>query len=144
MKKYMLVSLLIAFLLVTVGGPCLAGTVANTSKKGSLLIFPLIRTDTTVYPNFGTESWETLITIGNDNYYSVNVCCVFVLKDACDRVEQCFILTPNQPITFKASDGTDLDGDNVLDSGIDFGNVAEAKCWVTSQEDSGATTQNVI
>ncbi len=81
MKKYMLVSLVIAFLLVTVGSPCLGATVANTSKKGSLLIIPLIRTD--VNPTTG-ESWETLITIGNDYPIGVKLQCVFVLKDGCE------------------------------------------------------------
>ena len=63
MKKYMLGCLIIAFLMVTVASPCLGATVASTSKKGSLLIFPLIRTD--FNPATG-EQYETLITIGKD------------------------------------------------------------------------------
>jgi len=129
MKKYMLVSLVIAFLLVTVVGPCLAGTVANTSKKGSLLIFPLIRTDRNILTG---EQWETLITIGNDNYYAVEMQCVFVIKDDnCNHLgnQYDFVLTPNQPVTFRASDGYDLDGNDFLGGGIEKGHVAEAKCW---------------
>ena len=144
MKKYMLVSLVMAFLLVTVVGPCLAGTVANTSKKGSLLIFPLIRTDFNAATG---EAWETLITIANDNFYSVEMQCVFVIKDQnCDHLgnQFDFILTANQPVTFRASDGYDLDGDDFLGGGIEAGHVAEAKCWVKrfvfDDEDSEETS----
>jgi hypothetical protein len=142
MKKYMLVSLVIAFLLVTVGGPCLAGTVSNTSKKGSLLIIPLIRTD--IGPN--GEQWETLLTFGNDYPVGVNVQCVFVLKNGCNHQLQFdFLLTANQPVTFRASDGFSLEGDDVMGGGIGVGQVAEAKCWakqfVFDDDDAPATTQ---
>jgi hypothetical protein len=145
MKKYMLVSLVIAFLLVTVGGPCFAGTVANTSKKGSLLIFPLIRTDTTTTTQYGVEQWETLISIGNDNAYSVHVQCVFVTDPTttCDHFlnQFDFELTANMPVTFRASDGKDLDGGSPVGGGIDRGHVAELKCWVVGFQDSNATTE---
>jgi len=115
-------------------------------KKGSLLIIPLIRTDFNVVTG---ESWETLITIANDNYYSVEIQCVFVLKDeGCTHFNQYdFVLTANQPVTFRASDGYDLDGEDFLGGGIEKGHVAEAKCWAKrilfDDDDDNTTTSEI-
>jgi len=138
MKKYMLVTLVIAFLLVTVGSPCLASTVANTSKKGSLLIFPLIRTDGNVTIS---EQYETLITIASDYPLGIQLQCVFVLKDQCeDPILFGFDLTANQPVTWRASTGAGLDGGNI--SGIGTGHVAELKCWAMRFMDDDADATN--
>jgi hypothetical protein len=130
MKKYMLVTLVIAFLLVTVGS-AFALTVANTSKKGSLLIFPLLRTDGNATLN---EQYDTLITIGNDYQRGVFLECIFVLQNFegtfCNHQLQFdFPVTPGQPISFWASSGENLDGDDIMGGGIGFGQLAEAKCW---------------
>jgi hypothetical protein len=142
MKKYMLVTLVIAFLLVTVGS-AFALTVANTSKKGSLLIFPLIRTDGNDTIN---EQYDTLITIGNDYMRGVKLQCIFVLKTNCNHTLQYdFAITAGQPLSFWASSGMNLNGDeDVLGGGIGFGQLAELKCWAKSWFDddgNGTTTQ---
>jgi hypothetical protein len=149
MKKYMLMSLVIAFLIVTVASSCFAQTrtVASTSKKGSLLIFPLIRTD---YNSTLKENWETLVTIANDYALGVWLTCVVVKKDGCDHGTQIGIpLTANQVITFRASDGRNIDGGPrgfAVGSGVD-GEVAEAKCWATrfnlDEGDTGDTTTQI-
>lgn len=132
MKKYMLMSLVIAFLIATVASSCLAqtpSTFANTSKKGSLLIFPLIRTDAVSTP-FGLEQWETLVTIANDYPVGVWLTCVVVDKNGCTWNQEGVPLTGNQVITFRASDGSPLDlygtGGFTLEKSI-----GEVKCWAS-------------
>ncbi len=51
MKKCMLIALITVFTLVSFGALCFAQSrrgVANTSKKGSLLVFPLVKVGATV------------------------------------------------------------------------------------------------
>jgi hypothetical protein len=98
-----------------------AQNVANTSQKGSLLIWPLVSL------SWEGDTSETFITIGNDYYSDVWVKCYWV--DFAQNIQDfMFRLTPNQPIWFQASTG----------SGGTFGQVTvppfsgpsgELKCW---------------
>jgi hypothetical protein len=96
--------------------PCLAqNNVTNVSKKGSLLIFPKI---------FTGPGADTIITIGNDYPAAVTVKCYWMdsYQQSWDFV---FPLTSNQPVWFRASDGTG----SIDVAGFGEGNQGELKCW---------------
>jgi len=113
-----------------------AQNVANTSQKGSLLIFPKI----VVYPPDGTDPTaflvDTYITIGNDYFQDVWVKCYWV--DENQTIEDfMFRLTPNQPIGFSAGYGGDVGGMGGHVTVPPFGlvsgsNVGELKCWAVN------------
>ncbi|MGE3840175.1 MAG: hypothetical protein AB7I50_01175 [Vicinamibacterales bacterium] len=72
-----------------------APNVANTTQKGSLLIFPDIRVD---------GDWNTLIRIANDANSDVSVKCYWMDGNK-NRVDFQFPLTANQPFWFEARTG---------------------------------------
>jgi len=102
-KKTLVFSLVVALMLV---GLCsvapAAQNVANVSQKGSLLIFPKI--DTTPIDTSGFYR-DTIIMIGNDYYTEQWIKCYWVNWDQ-EIQDFMFRITPNQPIWFRASDGT--------------------------------------
>lgn len=95
-KKTLIFSLIVTLMLV---GLCTvasaAQNVANTSQKGSLLIFPKI-----VVGN----GWDTVVTISNDYFTEVWLKCYWVDRDQEIQDFQ-FRLTRYQPIWIRASDG---------------------------------------
>jgi hypothetical protein len=117
-KKIVLVALAMALVLGMVGMASAAQNVANTNQKGSLLIWPKIA-------NF--EAYTTYITIANDYYEEVWVKCYWV--DADQNIEDfMFRLTPNQPVWFRASDGTG----GVMTVPPFNGLAGELKCWAVN------------
>jgi len=72
-----------------------APNVANTTQKGSLLVFPDIRID---------GNWNTLIRIQNDANSDVSVKCYWMDGNK-NRVDFQFPLTANQPFWFDARSG---------------------------------------
>jgi len=132
----MFFSLAIVFVLAGwVGVTSAAQNVANTTQKGSLLIFPKI----VVYPPDGQSIYptvDTYIAIGNDYYTDVWVKCYWV--DENQTIEDfMFRLTPNQPIGFSAAFGGDIEGVGggitVPPFGLGSGaNVGELKCWAVN------------
>jgi hypothetical protein len=77
-----------------------APNVASTSQKGSLLLFPDIRIDTTA-----TEgSWNTLVRIQNDGGSSVTTRCYWMDGNR-NRAGFSVPVTPNQAIWFDARTG---------------------------------------
>jgi hypothetical protein len=122
-KKIVLVALAMALVLGMVGMASAAQNVANTNQKGSLLIWPKIA---------NADGYSTLITIGNDYYDEVWVKCYWV--DADQQIEDfMFRLTPNQPVWFRASDGTG----GVMTVPPFNGDNGELKCWAVN--DAGDT-----
>jgi hypothetical protein len=120
------VVLLMALALVVVGlctkASAQPGYVGDNSKKGSLLIFPKILTETA---DNGTVWYDTIITIGNDHSRSVNIECFWV-DDSQNTADFMFSITGFQPRWFKASDGLGTGG------GVSpFGATGrgELKCW---------------
>jgi len=107
-----------------------AQNVANTSQKGSLLIWPKI----VAYgvPESGSPTLQqgpglvdTYIFIGNDYYTDVWVKCYWV--DWEQQIQDfMFRLTPNQPIVFSALEGL---GDGFVTVPPFQGGVGELKCW---------------
>jgi len=139
MKKCMLIALITVFALVSVGALCSAQPtygsrigVTNTSKKGSLLIFPLVK----VSPLSEEDGNDTIITISNDYPGLVRMVCRYSVPDECYcGTVQSFTLTANQSIAFSAKTHLDLDG-NPLPKGIgapafpfnsEF--TGELRCW---------------
>ena len=75
------------------GGPALAlQNVANTSQKGSLLIFPLINIDS-------GDSSNTLIEISNDQNAAIHVECNYI-NEKKDRVDFDFHLTGKATVSW--------------------------------------------
>jgi len=103
-KKTLVFSLAVALMLV---GLCsvapAAQNVTNVSQKGSLLIFPKI--DTSVILDAPGYYRDTIIMISNDYYAEQWVKCYWVNWDQ-EIQDFMFRITPNQPIWFRASDGT--------------------------------------
>jgi hypothetical protein len=85
------------------GGTALAAqNVANTSQKGSLLIFPLINVDP-------AEGADTVIEISNDANKTVKIECYYV-NEKKGRVDFDFHLTAKQTVSWSVAT---LDGDQV-------------------------------
>jgi len=99
--------------------------VANTSQKGSLLIFP--RIDVVVYnSNDPVPSFrDTLIALSNDYYMPVWVKCYWVDRDQ-EIQDFMFQLTPNQPMFFSAQAGIGTPGATIPPF---MGQEGELKCW---------------
>lgn len=140
MKKCVLIALMAAFSLLTYGASCFGGTpsrtVANTSKKGSLLIFPLIKIG-----DLGSQ--DTIITLTNDYTSSVNLNCFYKYPSNCACAEFSFFLTANQSLAFSAKTGRGVDGKDlptvgrvkpyVPRFGRDLGyKVGELKCFAVN------------
>jgi len=85
-------------------GPALAAqNVANTSQKGSLLIYPLVTIDP------ATDGADTLIELSNDQNLAVHVECEYVNEDK-GRVNFDFELTPKATASWDVYTGF---GENV-------------------------------
>jgi hypothetical protein len=114
-----------------------AQNVANTSQKGSLLIFPKIDTSAIGQSGFYRD---TIVRISNDYYQDVWVKCYWV--NAAQEIQDfMFRLTPNQPVWFRASDGTGTGYYDHVQSPIIVppffegeGVVGELKCWAVDAQ----------
>jgi len=121
----------LAFALVFVGLASAAQNVANTTQKGSLLVWPKI---VALDPDR-----DTYIYIGNDYYTEVWLKCYWM--DSNQQVEDfVFRLTPNQPVAFSAYFGTDFG----TAGGITvppFGGtgIGSLQCWAVN--DASSTKQ---
>jgi hypothetical protein len=97
MKKSLVGTILLAAALGS--GPAWAlQNVANTSQKGSLLIFPDINVDT-------EDSSNTLIEISNDQTTKVHLECTYV-NERKDRVDFDFILTGKATVSWEVLTGS--------------------------------------
>ncbi len=135
MKKCVLIAFIVIFALSVSASLCLGQldrTVTNTSKKGSLLIWPLIK----------ASPQDTTIMLANNYYESVKVRCSYRSSFPFQHIDWLFQLLPYQTIAWLASTGKGPDGNNInnnvgnaplLDSG-----TVELKCWAV---DSGGTQQ---
>jgi len=140
MKKSMLIALITVFALVSVGALCSADSlrrVTNTSKKGSLLVYPLIK----VSPVDVQDGNDTIVLIGNDYPTKVRLNCRYMWPDNCGCYTFSFTLTGNQSIAFSAKTGEDIDGDKAFPrkvridpfEGLNYGQYAgELRCWATN------------
>lgn len=148
MKKNMLIALILLLTLSVFVAVCSAALLgmANTTKKGSLVVWPLIK----VGPD--DEPWrDTIITFSNDYTSKVAVMCCYKypvqpnLEDpVCQHECFDFSLTGSQEVSWSARTGLTLDGTLFPKSGQaanrfkDFEGtgdhdddliIGELKCW---------------
>lgn len=136
MKKSMVTALVMAACLTLMASSCCFAQftgVADTSKEGSLLVWPLIQTN---------DGNETYIVINNTGAGDVNVKCYWEIRaypyssggTTCELSDAAFELTPYNPLIFRASDGSGLDGRGVA-VGMGEGNKGVLKCWAVDPAD---------
>jgi len=133
-KKTLVLSMAVMLMLV---GLCsvasAAQNVANTSQKGSLLIWPKILTE---------RGWDTIIMIGNDNTVGTTVKCLW-MNEWQDVWNFEFPITMNQPVWFRASDGIGGPAANAINA-FGEGDEGELKCFAIGfPVDNGAPEQQV-
>ena len=144
-RKISIITLVMAVALVgMVSMSSAAQNVANTSQKGSLLIFPKILVQGVIEGSLGVKApgsnlgqapgfADTYITIGNDYYQEVWVKCYWV--DSFQNIEDfMFRLTPNQPVVFDAALGLSPGMAAEYDVTVPpfLGGVGELKCWAVN------------
>jgi len=140
MKKCTLVTLVMAFSIAVLSSLCLAQTVTDITKEGSLLIWPKIITNTV-----GTTiTKDTYVAIYNANGGAVDVKCYWEYKDGTLPASTClnydfqFRLTGYQPAVFSAATGEHLWGSHPL-NGAAIAAFAESgqgllKCWAVNAD----------
>jgi hypothetical protein len=148
MKKSMLVALVMAFLTFMASSSGFAQTaytgIADTSKEGSLLVWPLIQT------NDGNETYIIITnslkgTTDNETTdHFVDIKCYWEFRQVpsdpsyvgyCGLSDMVFQLSANNPLIFKASDGAGLDGRGLV-PGIGTGVKGALKCWAVDPADT--------
>lgn len=119
MKKVFVFVLVLAFFAGMTGLVSAAQNVANTSQKGSLLVFPKIDV---------SGDRDTIVMISNDYTSAVDVQCYWM--DQYQNWEDfSFKLTKKQPVWFSAKSGIGNVGVPPFGS---FGEVGELKCWAVN------------
>jgi hypothetical protein len=114
MKKGLITLLAVCFVFAGVAWVSAAQNVANTSQKGSLLIFPKVEVS--------CDS-DTIIEINNDYWKPVDCKCYWV--DEYQNYEDfMFVITKNQPVWFSARTGQ-----GTINAPPFIGQKGELKCW---------------
>ena len=128
MKNYKFLLFVVTLLVIMVSSPGFAQISgrADTSKEGSLLIWPTVQTD---------SGKETYIVINNSSPDDVVVKCYWEVKDVfTDPTSQGLLfsfamqLYGSSPIIFRASDGSSLDDLGVA-AGMGYSEKGALKCW---------------
>jgi len=154
MKKSILMVSVIAFMTLMAGWCCFADVtgVTDTSKEGSLLIWPLIQT------NDGNETYIVITNSeagGNETRqeydYLVNIKCYWEARlvpweesdgNACPIRDSGFMLSINNPYIFRASDGMSINGAEGRVPGIGSGKKGMLKCWAVTMDDAKQISWN--
>ena len=132
MKSYKFLLFVMTLLVIMASSPGLAQVTgsADTSKEGSLLIWPTVQT------NSGNE---TYIIINNSSPNDVFVKCYWEVKDiSTDPTSQGLFydfaiqLSGFSPIIFRASDGSSLDDLGVA-AGMGYSEMGALKCWAVDE-----------
>jgi len=151
MKKSMVMASVIVLMTLMASLSCFADVtgVADTSKEGSLLVWPLIQTN-------GDNETYIVITnstagskISDDTDMMVNIKCYWEARafpydhsgDYCPLNDMIFQLSLKNPLIFKASDGTNLDGVGFV-PGIGKDMKGMLKCWAVSPSDINQISWN--
>lgn len=121
MKKVLLIVL--ALLFAMSAAAMASPNVANTSQKGSLLIFPKIEVE---------DEEDTIVSISNDYFLPVNLKCYWVDEDQYWQ-DFMFELTANQPIAFSAKYGLSLDDPKPVTVPPFQGDSGELVCFATDE-----------
>ena len=126
MKKSRLLCVVLAVAMIAgiTGLASAAQDVANTSQKGSLIIFPKIDI---------TGGRDTIVMISNDYSNGVQLQCYWVDSEQ-NWEDFSFRITKKQPVWFSARSGEGTVGVPPFDFGT---GVGELKCWaVTNNQDN--------
>ena len=132
MKYFKLTILATVLCAVLAASPALAqiNGAADTSKEGSLLIWPMVRTD---------SGYETYIFINNNSASDVNLKCFWEVRDNPSDpastglfYDFTFKLPAMSPIVFRASDGSSL-GDLAGTAGMGNSDRGALKCWAVER-----------
>lgn len=125
MRKSMILALALVFVLGLTGMALAASNVANTSQKGSLLIFPKIDITENID---GSVFRDTIVSISNDYFEDVHVKCYWV--DRNQKIQD-FVMkvTQNHPVWFSAKNGTNNFDAIPIEIPPFAGPVGELKCW---------------
>ena len=126
-RRFAQVSLAVLLVLAVATMASAAPNVANTTQKGSLLVFPKV-------VSFTTPAVETYFFIGNDNTVGTYIKCYWM--DNNQSVEDFhFVITANQPITFSTDDN---------EYGPMFGadRAGTLVCWAQNAEDTAPVAFN--
>lgn len=152
MKKSILVTLVIASLTLVASLSGYAQTIfnasADTSKEGSLLIWPLVQT------NDGNETYIVIMNSGlaadgNDTDQNINIKCYWEYRPYdseggtyCGMMDTAFVMSANNPLVIKASSGTGLEDGRGIMSGIGEGVKGSLKCWAVESSDRNQIAWN--
>jgi len=101
LRKFALASLAVVLVLATMTMASAKPNVADTTKKGSLLVFPKIET---AFLDNSSSAVDTYVFIGNDNVVPVSIKCYWMDNNQTIEDFQ-FTMTPNQPVYFSAGFG---------------------------------------
>jgi hypothetical protein len=143
MKKRMLIGWVTITILLAFGTSCFAfwaSNVANTTKRGSFLIFPLIKAGEGRFSEI-----DTVVSISNDAASSVFVKCFYKYPRAHAGLPPClcedfgFTLTAYQEISFSVKTGLNYDGNAIPRIGglihtWDGNQTGELKCFAVDNK----------
>lgn len=135
-KKIALISLAVVLMLAMANIASAKPSVANTSQKGSLLVFPKVIAfdNSTVTPQ--SAEIDTYIFIGNDNTIGTWVKCYWM--DNNQTVQDFFFyLTANQPVVFSSYWGS-----SEYVPIPPFRGIGTLTCWASNDEDSAPRAFN--
>lgn len=119
-----------------------AHSIANTTQKGSMLLFPKIVTDGNETTD--TPFVDTVIYIGNDSPVDVYLKCYWVDENQTVDDFQ-FRLTANQPVAFSAWGNSYInpyDAPGLLDLSPFRNKVGQLICWAVNAGDSTQVLHN--
>jgi len=106
-----------------------AQDVANTSQKGSIIVWPKVVVERSDPKDpFSKVNTDTVITLANDWTSLVDVKCYWM--DEYQGIQDfMFRLTKNQVVWFRASDGSGMEGREAVVVTPFEGVYGELKCW---------------
>ncbi len=131
-RNLLLTGITLAFALVSQTG---MAANANTTQKGSLLIYPKIDVRN------GTSTWVRMV---NDSKDPVTVKCYYMDVDK-HRVDFEFPLTKNQPVLFDAATGYSTSRSmNAFPQGTGYPGYGELVCFAVSDDGTSLDSHNQL
>lgn len=123
LRKMLWGTLVMVFLFANIAYGAKEVSRANTSQKGSILIFPKIQTAGDAQSD--TVAVDTIITLGNDYYEDVSLKCSWVDENQSITLFN-VKLGANRPLAFSAWSGSALSGSELFPA---FKGIGQMLCW---------------